>query len=81
MDHLPSVKRGEELAEFRGRFELRNRVQSLERRREGVGETPDGPGVELRILRVGFAAILQPAGSSARSSAAYGLVGEEIPIV
>ena len=41
----------QELAQLGRSFELRDRVQFLERRRERVGETPDRPWPEILILR------------------------------
>jgi hypothetical protein len=53
MDRQGSVPDGrEELAELRGRFELRDRVKFLERRGESVRETPKGPGIEGVMSRI-----------------------------
>jgi hypothetical protein len=44
--------RCEEGSEFRGRLHQRNRVQLLERQREGLGQAPSGAGLEIIELRL-----------------------------
>src|ERR1039457_153387 len=51
-DRPLSVEGSEELAEFRGRLELRNGVEDFERGGEGVCEAPESAGSELLVLRV-----------------------------
>ena len=47
-----SIERSEEIPQLRGRLELWNRLQFLERGRKRVGQAPERSGLELVVLRI-----------------------------